>query len=309
MDTSDEGPELDRRWAGLGNNVSGVLHGCRDASAVAARLVGAGWSSRSSSWCGYELETDWCRIEVDPAGEPEVLLNGVVDPDRIGELGRLLDRFGIPHELELDDGDGAPVCESRGRPTSEQGEDVPMEPLVHVPTEEPHLPTEDPHFGAIAIELDHAVGALTVRGTGLPTVEMRRAPGTPPDGQVPIGTRDPERLTLTVDGTEETLRPAKGFLTRRSYRVEATSTTRGHTYRLVPDSLATSRLLRDGRLLGVFTSSGDGHVTADWETPDAPARPPEPYDASMGYALAAAFGTGAEPMWRLVLDAVLDLWP
>ncbi len=87
---------------------------------------------------------------------------------------------------------------------------------------------------------------------------------------MPIGTRDPERLTLTVDGTEETLRPAKGFLTRRSYRVEATSTTRGHTYRLVPDSLATSRLLRDGRLLGVFTSSGDGHVTADWETPDAP---------------------------------------
>ncbi|MET9935719.1 hypothetical protein, partial [Streptomyces sp. NPDC006324] len=73
MDTSDGGPELDRRWAGPGNNVCGVLHGCRDASAVAARFVGAGRSSRSSSWHGYGLETDWCRIEVEPTDGPEVL--------------------------------------------------------------------------------------------------------------------------------------------------------------------------------------------------------------------------------------------
>lgn len=38
-------------------------------------------------------------------------------------------------------------------------------------------------------------------------------------------------------------------------------------------------------------------------------RIPEPYDASVGYALAAAFGTGAEPMWKLTLNAALDLWP
>ncbi|MET9931929.1 MULTISPECIES: hypothetical protein [unclassified Streptomyces] len=50
-------------------------------------------------------------------------------------------------------------------------------------------------------------------------------------------------------------------------------------------------------------------MTADWETPDASAHPPEPHDASLGHALAAAFGTGAEPMWRLTLYAVLDLWP
>ncbi|GGX15447.1 hypothetical protein GCM10010297_41100 [Streptomyces malachitofuscus] len=43
----------------------------------------------------------------------------------------------------------------------------------------------------------------------------------------------------------------------------------------------------------------------EWE----PGRAREPYDASVGYALAAAFGTGAEPMWKLTLDAVLDLWP
>jgi hypothetical protein len=36
---------------------------------------------------------------------------------------------------------------------------------------------------------------------------------------------------------------------------------------------------------------------------------PEPRDAAIGYALAAAFGTGAEPMWKLTLEAVLAMWP
>jgi hypothetical protein len=47
---------------------------------------------------------------------------------------------------------------------------------------------------------------LTVTGDGLPTAEVRRTPGTIPESHVPIGTRDPERLTLAVDGTEEALR-------------------------------------------------------------------------------------------------------
>ena len=36
---------------------------------------------------------------------------------------------------------------------------------------------------------------------------------------MPIGTRDPERLVMEVAGAGVELRPAKGFLTRRSYRV------------------------------------------------------------------------------------------
>ncbi|OEU90541.1 hypothetical protein DB35_05015 [Streptomyces abyssalis] len=177
-----------------------------------------------------------------------------------------------------------------------------MEPLVYGPA-------DDSRFGPVVIALDHEAGTLTVSGDGLPTVEVRRAPGTTPESQVPIGTRDPERLTLAVDVAEEALRPAKGFLTRRSYRVEVVSVTRGRRYLLVPDSLGTSRLLCDGWLLGVFTSSGDGNVTAEWETEGDSGRIPDPYDASVGYALAAAFGTGAEPMWKLTLNAALDLWP
>ncbi|MER5396283.1 hypothetical protein [Streptomyces sp. NPDC002599] len=126
---------------------------------------------------------------------------------------------------------------------------------------------------------------------------------------MPIGTRDPDHLTLLVDGVEETLRPSKGFLTRRSYRVEVVAAARECRYLLVPDSLGTSRLLQDERPLGVFTSTGDGRVSADWGAASESERAREPYDAFVGYGLAAAFGTGAEPMWQLTLNAALDLWP
>ncbi|MFD6885635.1 hypothetical protein [Streptomyces sp. NPDC059957] len=104
-------------------------------------------------------------------------------------------------------------------------------------------------------------------------------------------------VTMTVDGVVVRLVPAKGFLTRRSYRVDA------DRYRMVPCSLGESRLLLGGERIGVFTSVGDGRVGAEWQhesrrTPD---------DAAVGYALAAAFGTGAEPMWKLTLDAALSL--
>ncbi|MEW1639490.1 hypothetical protein AB0469_36220 [Streptomyces sp. NPDC093801] len=172
-----------------------------------------------------------------------------------------------------------------------------------------YVPADDPLFGAVRIELDHEAGTLGVSGDGIPPVEIRRAPHTVPDDHVPIGTRDPERLTLLVDGTEETLRPSKGHLTRRSYRVEVVSGARECRYLLVPDSLATSRLLRDERPLGVFTSSGDGRVSADWEAESGSEGARDPYDASVGYGLAAAFGTGAEPMWQITLNAALELWP
>lgn len=103
-----------------------------------------------------------------------------------------------------------------------------------------HVPADDPLFGAVRIELDHEGGTLGVSGDGLPPVEIRRAPHTVPESHVPIGTRDPEHLTLLVDGGEETLRPSKGFLTRRSYRVEVVSGARECSYLLVPDSLGTS---------------------------------------------------------------------
>ncbi|SED86721.1 hypothetical protein SAMN05428945_5832 [Streptomyces sp. 2224.1] len=167
-----------------------------------------------------------------------------------------------------------------------------------------YLPSDDPLFGTVDVGLDHEAGVLVVAGDGLPRADVRRVAGTPLESHVPIGTRDPGRLTMRVDSAAVSLRPAKGFLTRRSYQVDVGSGTKGYGHRLVPVSLGSSRLLRDGAPLGVFTSTGDGIVTAEWETGTAPS----PYDASIGYALATAFGTGAEPMWKLTLDAVLAVW-
>ncbi|MER8045845.1 hypothetical protein [Streptomyces sp. NPDC094032] len=94
---------IDRQWAELGNNVCGMLHGYRDASAIAAHFTGAGWTSRSSSWHGYELETTWCHLEIDPIEGPAVLLNGTIAPTHLDDLGRLLASFGLRYELELSD--------------------------------------------------------------------------------------------------------------------------------------------------------------------------------------------------------------
>ncbi|MFB6956615.1 hypothetical protein ACFCYB_06120 [Streptomyces sp. NPDC056309] len=42
MDVSERGDALDAEWTEAGNNVNGILHGCRDTSPVAERLVGGG---------------------------------------------------------------------------------------------------------------------------------------------------------------------------------------------------------------------------------------------------------------------------
>ncbi|MFH9724185.1 hypothetical protein ACH4M4_14645 [Streptomyces sp. NPDC017254] len=60
------------------------------------------------------METSWCQVEIDPADGPDVLLNGVVDPTRVDDLGRLLGSFGFPYELELNDENNALSREIRG---------------------------------------------------------------------------------------------------------------------------------------------------------------------------------------------------
>ncbi|MEU2184060.1 hypothetical protein [Streptomyces thermolilacinus] len=164
--------------------------------------------------------------------------------------------------------------------------------------------TEDALFGAVTVELDTAAGLVDVRGDTVPQVVVRRADGVADvDARIPVGTRDGALLSLAVDGCATRIEPGRGRLTRRSFRVDVTY--EGVAYRLVPDALTESRLLRDGKPIGRFASDGDGTVLAEWED-GARVRAVE---AALGYALAAAFGTGAQPMWMLLLDALGDLLP
>ncbi len=106
VDISDDGPSLDPVWLEINNNVCGLLSSGPGASAVAERLVQAGWRSRSSSWHAYELETNWCQFEVEPTTSSATLLNGVVDPHRFDDLAALLTRLRLPFALELYEEDG-----------------------------------------------------------------------------------------------------------------------------------------------------------------------------------------------------------
>ncbi|MEU6373495.1 hypothetical protein [Streptomyces sp. NPDC046909] len=165
-------------------------------------------------------------------------------------------------------------------------------------------PVTDALFGPLTVRLNTWRGEVVVEGEAIPRVVLSRATGTKANGDIPIGTRNAGLLVLTVGGEAAALSPGRGRLTRSSYRVDVRHA--GRHWRLVPHSMPASRLLRDGRRLGDFRSKGDGEVKqAEWRS-DAK---PDAMDAAVGYALAAAFGTGAESLWSEAADLVLDLFP
>lgn len=163
-------------------------------------------------------------------------------------------------------------------------------------------PIEDTRFGGITVRQDGR-DRLEVHGEAVPRVVLERDPAAEVDPHIAIGTRDPAHLRMWIDGREAELRPAKGALSRRSYRVDVEYD--GMRYRLVPDSIPSSRLTRDGVHLGDFSSDGDETVLAEWQ--DGPGI--QPTDAAIGYALAAAFGTGGQPMWMMIVNGVSEALP
>ncbi|MEV6598890.1 hypothetical protein AB0M36_18825 [Actinoplanes sp. NPDC051346] len=156
----------------------------------------------------------------------------------------------------------------------------------------------------LPVSFDLADGhvGVTVRGAdAASTVVIRRIGEVEVAKHVPIGTRRREHLEIVIDGETARLRPGPGRWSRGSYKVRVVHG--GVTYLLRPKSPDTSRLTRDGVRLGDFELRGgsDGDVRVTWHD-DAEVRAT---DAAVGYAVSAAFGTGAQFM-LLALLGMLD---
>ncbi|QYN33282.1 hypothetical protein K1T35_32870 [Pseudonocardia sp. DSM 110487] len=159
---------------------------------------------------------------------------------------------------------------------------------------------DDPLHGVVIVHTDIEHGWVEVAGDGFPAVHLRRSETAEVSAYVPIGTRDPAQLTLTVDGTPATLTLGRGRFTRGSFRVDAHVD--GVHYHFSPSDEDGSRLSRDGQRLGELMLEPETvELMAVW-TPAADVRP---RDAAVGYALATAFGTGAESTLTMLINTVV----
>ncbi|MEU2872155.1 hypothetical protein ABZ769_23575 [Streptomyces olivoreticuli] len=168
---------------------------------------------------------------------------------------------------------------------------------------------EDLVFGEITITLDTAEGSVEVNGGWLPRTTLRRDPCKEPTAWPPIGTSDPDALTLTLDGEGEPPALGRGYMNRRTYTVRFSDG--GRTYRLVPYDETQSCLMRDKVRLGkLLVPPGGGHAApATWRS----ASKVLPVEAALDYALAVALGSGGKrsegSSGGSAVEAVLDILP
>lgn len=176
----------------------------------------------------------------------------------------------------------------------------------------------DQIFGEIVIRIDSGSGFVDVRSSAIPVATLLRRGGTKAHPDTRIGCRNERDLTLRIGGTEARIAPASAGISRRSYRVDVEI--HSVAYRLVPDGPGSSALSRNGRRIGRMWADHDGGAWAEWihfrrlESNDASLVTEhieygdvQPTDATIGYLLAAAYGTGAPARWELLLRGLLSL--
>lgn len=156
---------------------------------------------------------------------------------------------------------------------------------------------DDEYYDALTIRTSNERGMVEVSGKQVPTVVIQRSPAAELNEYVPIGTRNADHLTMSVDGVEAELRPGPGKLTRGSYRVELTLA--GTHYKFTPDSDDDTLLKRDGIPTASFSMDGEGTFAVYWQ---ADRDDSQPADAAIGYALSVAFRTGALGIFSVLLN-------
>ncbi|MBF6329619.1 hypothetical protein [Nocardia transvalensis] len=174
-------------------------------------------------------------------------------------------------------------------------------------------------FGNVLItRTEHSV-AVRLESDGSTVVTIERI-GPRTRKSVPIGTRDPKCLTGRVGDREIRLLPGSGRVVKRTYRVVAEVGDR--VLSLGPKDIGTCRFIEGHpheteKQFGEFTAHSDGSIAVEWAVPvtikglGTTVVPPEPSveDVLIGYALAAAFGTGALSLTTIVLGLVSAAFP
>ncbi|MFD7781833.1 hypothetical protein ACFV4Q_01770 [Streptomyces nojiriensis] len=134
MDLSDEESPFDADVTGMPvADVAGLFPGRGSAADLAAFFVRAGWSSRSSSWEGYEVQSPLARLEIEPV-DAGVLFHGEADAGRLDALTAVLSARGLPFSVEFHGEDGALLREVRvgpaglAGPTGPRQQDPPVRP-------------------------------------------------------------------------------------------------------------------------------------------------------------------------------------
>lgn len=138
-DLSDEGSRVDISVPAA--HAAGFLPGSRSAGDLAAHFVRAGWSSRSSSWEAYEVETPWARLEIEPLDDGLLVHGGThLDPDRFDALVTVLSARRGPFSVEFSGEDGGLLREVADGAAPPQGAVAPSEAAVTPPRAEPEPP-------------------------------------------------------------------------------------------------------------------------------------------------------------------------
>lgn len=152
-------------------------------------------------------------------------------------------------------------------------------------------------FDVSVEQADGRVAVVARDGASESRAAITRSTNADVQRYIPIGTRDATHLTMLVDEKPVDLAPGRGRYTRGSFKVVATY--QGVRYLLAPASPVSSRLHRDGVRLGELSRLDSGEIRVWWNR-DASV---SPVDAAIGYALAAAFGTGAKFFLAALFDS------
>lgn len=137
---------------------------------------------------------------------------------------------------------------------------------------------------------------------------------------VPIGTRDPNFLTARVNDREITVIPGSGKILKRSYRIIVEDD--GGLLSFRPRGVDTCMFIKGKpheieNRFNDLTADADGTIEVLWAVPthiklvNKTVEPPEPTTEELliGYALAAAFGTGALSLSSIVMGFVAAALP